>query len=174
MASRQPGVFKTTARAASGGVIMVGLMLCLLLFRGFGTGSPDSATSTSGSPQMATTESPKNTETPDPESTVEDESSGGLTPDEQKALSEKVLAVLIDEHQYLLAIPGESTDVYRPTELERVIELARRTEGDSNGIRVRILRRENARASAEEQLKLDLNRAGITRDCIYMPADFVP
>ena len=52
--------------------------------------------------------------------------------------------------------------------------LAELAEGDTNGIRVRILRRENARASAEEKLKLELQHVGIRTGAVYMPEDFVP
>jgi hypothetical protein len=39
---------------------------------------------------------------------------------------------------------------------------------------VKILRRENARASAEFELKSELERIGIRSDAMMMPDEFVP
>jgi hypothetical protein len=85
-----------------------------------------------------------------------------------------VFTVLIDEKNFLIELPGDLDPVYRETSLPRVIELAKLAKGDSNGIRVRILRRESARASAEFDLIDGLHKAGIAKDSTIMPADFVP
>ncbi|MEZ6061412.1 MAG: hypothetical protein R3C19_13795 [Planctomycetaceae bacterium] len=85
-----------------------------------------------------------------------------------------MLTVLIDEYDYLILIPSESEPVYRKAELSRILQLAKQTKGDSNGIRVRIQRRDNSRASAEHQLTNELQRAGIGNDAIYMASEFVP
>ena len=178
---QRPRVIKTTTKAASGGVIVIAAILALLFFRGpgLGTGESDSENETSGTdrPAMATTEPVTTTggspTTPSESPDVTDDS-GGLTPDEQKALSGKVLGILIDEYSYRMEVPGDATPIYREAELQRLVQLAKQADGDSNGIRVRILRRENARASTEEQLKLELSRVGINSDAFYMPETFVP
>ena len=170
---KRPRVIKSTVKAASGGVIVVAALLALIFFKGPGLGTGEG---TEENPAMATTASPANEEPAAPASdspaVVEDD--GGLTEDEKKALSGNVLAVLIDEHEFRMALPGDAGTIYREVEFTRLLELAQEAEGDSNGIRVRILRRENARASAEERLKRELFGVGVKTNAIYMPADFVP
>lgn len=180
--SKRPRVLKTTTRAASGGVIVVAAVLALLFFRGLGMGSGEGESEDTGSdrPAMATTEAPASNRATDTKPQMPTKSpgvtddSGGLTPDEQKALSGNVLGILIDEYSYLMELPSSSDSLYRPAELDRLLQLAKQAKGDSNGIRVRILRRENARASTEEQLKLELSRIGVKADAFYMPETFVP
>jgi hypothetical protein len=97
-----------------------------------------------------------------------------LTPDERNALSSQVLTVLIDERQYLIQIASTPTPLFRPSSLDRIAGLADRTAGDSNGIRVRILRRETSRPSAENELRETLKTVDIGDDDILMPAETVP
>ncbi|MCR9197964.1 MAG: hypothetical protein NXI04_04940 [Planctomycetaceae bacterium] len=175
--SKRPRILKTTARAASGGVIVIAALLALLFFRGPGLGQGEGdADSDAADTAMASTETPAGGATPTvaPAESAPTAENGGLTPDEERALSDKILAILIDEHEYRLEVPGEAETLYRPIEMERLLELAELAEGDSNGIRIRILRRENARASAEEKLKLELEHVGIRTDAVYMPEEFVP
>ena len=170
MISKRPRVMKTTARAATGGIIVVAALLALMFFRGAGSGTGEGESS-SPLPSMVTTES--NADAAE-KSSEPDLADGGLTADEQKALSDQVLSILIDEHDYLMEIPDDSTTIYRPTEMERLVELAQQAEGDSNGIRVRILQRESARPSAEEKLKAALATAGIDVDALYQQSEFIP
>ena len=177
MKAKRPTPMKSTVKAASGGAIVIAVILALFFFKGPGLGSGD-GTSDNNSTAMATTQPPgqsTNTTTPPLGSdTIEPKENGGLTQDEEKALSGHVLAILIDEHNFLMEVPTDSGPVYRPAEIKRLLELAKLADGDSNGIRIRLLRRENARASAEEQLTLDLSRIGIQESAIHMPADFIP
>lgn len=176
--SKRPRILKTSARAASGGVIAIAALLALLFFRGLGFGEGEgegdaerdamASTDATAPPAATTTSLPS-----EPDAPAIDEA-GGLTPDEERALSDRILAILIDEHEYRLEVPTDTETLYKPVELERLLDLAALAEGDSNGIRVRILRRENARASAEEKLKLELQHVGIRTDAVYMPEEFVP
>jgi len=170
MNSKRPRIIKTTARAATGGVIVVAALLVLMFFRGAGSGTGD-GDSSNRSPSMVTTDAPTDGFEEPTEAKLAD---GGLTADEQKALSDQVLSILIDEHDYLMEIPDDDTTIYRPAEIERLVELARQAEGDSNGIRVRILQRESARPSAEEKLKLALANAGVDVDALYQQSEFIP
>lgn len=178
--SKRPRILKTTTRAASGGVIVIAALLALLFFRGPGLGQGEGDSETDGAESaMASTQNPAGspaaaTPTVAPAETDPATETGGLTSDEERALSDKILAILIDEHEYRLEVPGDGETLYRPVRLERLLELAQLAEGDSNGIKVRILRRENARASAEEKLKLELEHVGIRTDAVYMPEEFVP
>lgn len=182
-----PRLVRGSSRAGVGaGAVLIGLAL-FMLFRGFGLG-PGNGTGEEGSGGNADEETKEEAkilaadaapsrseaqETHD-DKVARQQSPGGLTFDEEKAIAGNVLTVLIDEHDYLMQIPGTTDAVYRRSELQRLIELAKRTKGDTNGIRVRILRRESARASAENQIKADLLHAGLTADAIVMPRDFVP
>ncbi len=85
-----------------------------------------------------------------------------------------VLTVLIDERSYRVQVPANPAPLYRDSSLEQIHALASTTTGDSNGIRVRILRRETARQSAETALQQTLEQAGITADAILMPSEIVP
>lgn len=182
MAKSPPGkVTRGTSRAGIGaGAILVGLAL-FLLFRGFGpggTGATGSGTGTESSREgstMITTAAPSSeSSAPRTPLAAPDRVEGGLTEDEKKSLSGDMLTVLIDEHEYLIEIPGSPDSVFRPTPLEGIVELAAMSKGDTNGTRVRILRRQSSRASAEEKLKLELERRGIHKDSVMMPGEFVP
>lgn len=153
-----PGrIVRGTSRAGmGGGAILIGLAL-FLLFRGFGLGG----TGASGSGKESSLAAP-------------DPIIGGLTDDEHKALSGNILTVLIDDYQYMIELPGKPDTIHRPTELSRIVELAGLAKGDSNGIKVRVLIRQSARASAEKKLQADLEHSGIHRDAIMMTSEFVP
>ena len=169
-------VRKTSKAGMTGGAVLIGLAL-FMLFRGFGPGgagtgansdsNENDATQISTSPVSSTPSSENSVAAPE---TV----TGGLTDDEEKAMSGNIFTVLIDEHTFLVEIPGSPDPIFRPTPLKRILELAPQAKGDANGIRVKILRRENARASAEFELKSELERIGIRSDAIMMPGEFVP
>jgi hypothetical protein len=170
-----PGrVLRTTSRAGvGGGAILIGLAL-FMLFKGMGPGGTGSSGSGTGPESGKTLITSKGTESPSEEAVAApDEVKGGLTDDEKKSLTGDVFTVLIDEKNFLIELPGDPDPVYREAQLSRVIELAKLAKGDSNGIRVRILRRESARASAEFDLTDGLHKAGIDKDATIMPADFV-
>ena len=179
MVKSLPGkVTRTTSRAGLGGGALLIALALFLLFRGFGpggTGASGSGTPGDGkSSTLITTASSSDSTSMPSGKTADDEVRGGLTTDEKKALGGETLTVLIDEHDFLMGVPGTPDMIYRPTPLSRLAELARLSKGDTNGIRVQILRRETSRASAEEELKLELSRQGIHSDAIVMPGDFVP
>lgn len=191
MASKRPTVFKTTTRAASGGAVLVGAVLMLLFFRGTGIGigvdsegeADESAGTTEDGQQSVAKTSPElasignASQTPQrsqPDTASQSPEQQTLTIDEQVATGQKTLGILIDERSYLLRIPGTPQDVFRPSTLERLVELAQLVAGDTNGIRVTILRRETARTTAEQELKTALAEAGISANAVYMPNDFVP
>ena len=176
-----PGqIVRSTSRAGmGGGAILIGLAL-FMLFRGFGPGGTGASGSGTGK-GTSSTEFAKNAVGRDevnadhdsklaaPESMV-----GGLTDDERKALSGSFLTVLIDDFQFMIELPGNPDSIHRPTDLARIVKLASLAKGDSNGIKVRVIIRQSARASAESQLLADLEHSGIHRDAIMMTNDFVP
>ena len=171
-----PGrVVRSSSRAGiGGGAILIGLAL-FLLFKGIGPGGTGLSGSGIGTESEKSLITATGTETPSEKAlAAPDEVKGGLTDDEKKSLSGDVFTVLIDEKSFLMELPGDLDPVYVETPLPRVIELAKLAKGDSTGIRVRILRRENARASAEFDLIDGLHKAGVSKDSTIMPADFVP
>ena len=126
MASKRPTVFKTTTRAASGGAVLVGVALVLLFFRGKGIGigvdsegqTDPSAETSEGeqrasqtpTPEFASISNPLNSpETAQP--AAEGKQQPELTIDEQVAVGQKTLGILIDERSYLLKIPGTPQDL---------------------------------------------------------------
>ena len=85
-----------------------------------------------------------------------------------------VLVVLIDGHDYLLETGTGDDVVYQPTSLEEIAEQAELATGDKNGVKVRVLRRVSARASAENALKDKLESAGIKSGSVRWHEDPVP
>ena len=81
----------------------------------------------------------------------------GNVEDSQNVEATKLIRVLIDEHQFLLR--KENQDV--PARLSEIVALIEKTQGDEDGIRVRVYETLNARVLAEEQLKKALKTAGI-------------
>lgn len=194
MARKRPTALKTTTRAASGGAVLVGAVLVLLFFRGTGIGigvdsegeaeesvnTPDASEPSDSEPSrelasVAPASGSSGSQQPDaaiPPKEISNQPK--LSIDERVATGQKTLGILIDERSYLLRIPGTPQDVFRPSTLERLVELAKLVSGDTNGIRVTILRRETARTTAEQELKSALAAAGIGANAVYMPNDFVP
>ena len=180
-ASRLPGKsVRKVSRATVGGGALLLAWLAFMLFRSGigGSGQSDDGdgdVERGNRPPLASgTASGIRPEAIRPAPTEAKVSDDGLAAEEQRIIAGQVLTVLITEHDYMIQMPSDSESIYRPIELARLVEMAAETTGDSNGIRVRILRRDSARASAEEQLKLDLSRRGIGSDAVHMSEQFVP
>ncbi|MFN8710733.1 MAG: hypothetical protein ACK526_11575 [Planctomyces sp.] len=184
-----PGkIIRKTSRAATGGAILFVAFMALMVFRhglGGGTGNGIGAGSGNGvSVSGASDSSGRAVPKEQPKSGVSalDDSAAinteftetEFTEEEKNAVGSGLLTVLIDEHDYLIQTAASKTPLFRKQTLPDIIRLAKSCSGDANGIRVRILRRENARASAEEKLKLELVHAGITEDSLHMTEQFVP
>jgi hypothetical protein len=81
--------------------------------------------------------------------------------------------VLIDERSYFLRRVVDGQEEYNRIELPELINLAKSTRGNEDGIRVRIFRRESSRASAENVLHEKLTEAGLPRQSIHLQEGFV-
>ena len=79
--------------------------------------------------------------------------------DEALAASD-VIRVVIDEREFLVR-SGKKGDAGVAVTLPKLMELIEKAPGDADGIRVRISMKANARASAEEKLRKELEAAGI-------------
>jgi hypothetical protein len=83
----------------------------------------------------------------------------------QKSLAElplKVLDILIDDRSYLIKAASQSQNRYQPAEIKAVIQQAKRSTGDEDGIRVRVYRKGSARVIPESLLKDELKQAGFS------------
>ena len=169
--SRKPAFAKNVTRAATGGIAAVIAVILLMFMNGFGSGDGDSDSDDGGDNLMVSTDPQSDRQDSDTDN--ESDVSGGLTDDEQKALEDGILEVLIDDTEYFLVLPGDDP-IYRPTPMADLIRLAGQAKGDSNGIRVKILRRETSRTKAEVDLKQALEDAGIGEDAVYMPSELLP
>ena len=170
MNSRGPiGFGRKVTRTASGGVIVIVALLAVLFMQGPGTGdgeSSDPGSSSSDSELLASANA--NGVVP-----TTDQQPGGLTDNEQAALSGKTLIVCIDEHDYWMQVSGDGPDTWQPIELARLVEVARQAPGDSNGLRVRIEKRVTSRPSAEQKILLELEKVGIGKDAIFESSELI-
>lgn len=170
--SRLRQVLRIAAAAPRAGLVGGMLLICcalLLLFQGInlGTFSTSAGNSTESSATTASTSAnPRSMDSADSDTNPEN----SIT----SLAGQPVLTVLIDERAYRVQVPAEPEPLYRDSSLEQIRSLASSTTGDTNGIRVRILRRETARQSAETALQQTLEQAGITVDAILMPSETVP
>ena len=169
--SRKPAFARNVTRAATGGIAAVIAVLLLMFMNGFGGGDGDSDSDTGGDNLIVSTDTQKDAGDKDQKGGEGD--AGGLAVAEQQALEDGVLEILIDETEYFLVLPGEEP-IYRPSGVADLVALAKQTRGDSNGIRVKILRRETSRTQAEVALKQALADAGVGEDAVYMPSELLP
>lgn len=92
----------------------------------------------------------------------------------ETGLEDNVLTVLIDESKFSVLTKRDGAEKYSPATMEQVVSLAKTAEGDQTGVRVKVLRRESAWASAEEELKSSLVSGGIPASAIYWPKQLLP
>lgn len=168
--SRLRQVLRIVVAAPRAGLAAGVLLICcafMLLFQGFGVGL-GTAASLSGADSSESTAPPQ----PSPASprsldTSSDTDINSLPP-------QPVLTILIDEHTYLILVRANPEPVYRKCSLPEVLSLAEKTTGDDLKDRIRILRRETARQSAETALLESLAAIGIGGDAIKMPSTTEP
>lgn len=168
--SRLRQVLRIVAAAPRAGLAGGLLLICcafMLLFQGFGVGLgtatslSDADVSESTAPPQPSPASPRSLDT------SSDTNINSLPP-------QPVLTILIDEYTYRILVPADPEPVYRECSLPEVLSLAEKTTGDVNDIRIRILRRETARQSAETALLESLAATGIGVDAILMPSTTEP
>ncbi|HET6426506.1 MAG TPA: hypothetical protein VFG20_22630 [Planctomycetaceae bacterium] len=85
--------------------------------------------------------------------------------------SGKSLRVVIEDWNYLLRRGDKET----PIELDALVKEVSKVEGDADGVRLRVYRRESARATAEDKLRHALTAAKIPWDtAVYVAPEPVP
>lgn len=146
-------------RLVFGSLIAIGLVIGSLLsifLPGFGIGSGESGGHTRA------TVSPDSTlaEVDRPATSRENESTD---PESEPA---KVLDVLVDEHRYAIRISTDPEAEYQTMQLEEVIELAKQTPGNEDGIRVRVAFSKSSRPPREILLKEQLSKAGLEENAV--------
>jgi len=152
------GLFRT--RNILGTVLVAGAVIGWYLpdfWKGLGGGS--SIGVGIGDPQTepkTRIDQPESEESPPPEEITASEPKEELT----------LIKILIDDRSYLLR--ADDGDQVMP--IEELMEKARNTIGDSDGVRIRIYRKGSSRVSAEDVLKQSLAEAGIKETAIvWMP-----
>ena len=154
-------------RAFAGITVVLGVVIATLLnggLPGFGTrnGNADEDGSTAEVFASTEPESPAEAPPAQPEEEPKAEEKSENKPDI------KVLDILVDGHDYQISLRGKG---YTTFPLARIVETAKVTSGNEDGIRVRILRRDSARVVAWSRLYEALEDAGISKDAILMPHD---
>lgn len=99
------------------------------------------------------------------------ESAPAPTPKKPSAPPPKKLLVRVDEYNY--QVTDAAAIAWREANLRDILLLAKRTTGDEDGLRVRILRRKSARYTAWARLYAELETAGLPSDSISMPKELV-
>ena len=88
-------------------------------------------------------------------------------------VSKDVLDVRVEDRSYSLRRVVDGKDVYEPATLDQIIELARATKGNDQGIRVRINRRPSARVVAWMTLQQELIKAGLSEHSVQLQEGLV-
>lgn len=158
-------------RLTVGGVIAaaLGAVIAYLAggFPGLGTGGSGLRMNSSSNqsiqrpPEEKPVSQPEETPTPD-------------SLDRDAVLQNGVLHVLIEGRQYAVKQAADGTAEYRSVELNQLVDLAKKAPGDEDGIRVRISRRESARATAERRLEDELIEAGLSPESIVWESELLP
>ena len=134
---------------------------------GFGIGNSGSPIAPKANPKSD--EHPETATSSNPTEPEEYPGAKPLVPD-----SPDVLHVLIDGWQYSVREKVHGRLEYRPASLDQIVHLAENMKGDEDGIRVRISRRGNSRATAEMALQDRLLTAGLREESIRQEEGFVP
>ncbi len=137
------------------------------LFPGFGLGSGNGNGDGEGTGNVSVDASGSQPTTE--QSETADADSGRQADDDTKPAPR--LDVRIDDSS-LLVRNGNGAG-YREVELPELVDLAKKTGGDDNGIRVLIQRRKNARLVTWSSLIQELKNAGLSADSISMPKELV-
>lgn len=155
------------------------------MFKGFGPGGPGTSTKTgtgdgvaveSRDPNAARNEKKEQAERTAtiPGSTSAEMSDASKSTEPMPVVSapvlRQVLTVVIDGPGYLV---GADEKRLRGAELAEVVTLAVATQGDDQGVQVRIRRKKNAQAGARVDLIGHLLEAGIKRESIQEMTGFI-
>lgn len=156
-------------KTIAGTVVVLGVLLAGLLnglFKGFGPGGSSSGTGTGATMVNSSTEATDNAATSEPMAPAEEPAIKEETvPDESPSVAEPELPetvdVLIAGRDFSVRSIGSKSKKYTPASIADIMEMIQAAPGDSDGIRVRIVRDESALPVAEIELQRQLREAGI-------------
>ncbi len=86
----------------------------------------------------------------------------------------KVLTICIDDRSYAIRQETGGKPTYRPIVLADLIETVKKTPGNDEGIRVRIVRRKTARVTAWQNLQDELIKVGLPKESVDWQKELVP
>ncbi len=89
------------------------------------------------------------------------------------AVKTELVTVVVDDPDYRLTNTSDIADA-KPASLSEVAQAASLTQGDGQGIRVRIYKTKTARAGTLKDLELRLIEIGLNRDSIQVKDEFLP
>lgn len=155
-------------KRVAGGVVLVAVGIGIWLsnlFQGIGPGG--SGTNVGMNPQVAV--SLDAADVPPEESESSSSSTEGVAAIPAGGLP----VVVIDDQVYFLEVRREGTTEYQPTSLDKIVELAKNSRPNADGLRVQIKRRGSSRPSAEAALDAALREAGLQEEQIQRHAGFI-
>ena len=133
---------------------------------GFGPGGADTAVTTTA--DSAAGQSPAIVSTPEAVPETPPETLGG------PGNTAPVVYVLLDGRDFFIRTKGGEKPEYRRASLGEILAAAHAAKGDEDGLRVRIARKQSARATTEQQLRAGLQQAGFSPEAIRWDEDPVP
>ena len=86
---------------------------------------------------------------------------------------DEVLTILVEDRHYAVWKKTRKGNGYFPVDVSEIVDLARRSQPNNDGIRVRILRTRSARVTAWQPLQAELVKAGIRTDEILVPKELI-
>jgi len=163
-------------RAFAGITVVLGVVIATLMnggLPGFGTRNGNAVEDGSAAQAVVEAEAEPREDAPE---TAPPKAATAAATEENKSAEKKpapaptikVLDILVDGHDYQISLRGKG---YTTFPLARIVETAKATSGNEDGIRVRILRRDSARVVAWSRLHEALEDAGISKDAILMPRE---
>jgi len=151
----------------AGGVVALGVGLAFLL-RGIGLDIGTGGSGPGDSEQEATTQSDGDIMA----DLANDPQVLPIAPEKRPAAdalpdTSKMLTVIVEDRHYLWGSNSPETKPIQPIELTQIVEKARNTSGNEQGIRVRIFHMGSALPSAENELMTALRDAGLSETDIF-------
>ena len=152
-----------TKATIGGGIIIAAMIAGAMLsdyfnFRGFGLGDGDGARAMLPLNSQQTDDSSSDDERRQVSAELPDERAARSGPPLQPG---EVLNVVIDGRDYAVRQVIDGEERLHPLSLAEVVELAKAAPGNNEGIKVRVLRRESSRPTAEQALEQALLQSGI-------------
>ena len=86
---------------------------------------------------------------------------------------DEVLTILVEDRHYAVWKKTRKGNGYFPVDVSEIVDLAKNSQPNDDGIRVRILRTRSARVTAWQPLQAELVKAGIRTDEILVPKELI-